>query len=292
MEALKGIRIIEGLESSLERMYKALARRHGSDKEAAAFFSGLAKDEHTHLEMARMEIRMVRSAGYPVGEAVVDEAEVRRVLGIADRLIKEDMPLDEALRLVLEIENSAAELYVQTALKESDPAISRLISTMSGTFEDHRETVRAFLEDHGINAEALLPGPEPAPTGPRPKQKALLVNNASLGTDALRVYSGAIESSGYEAVSLPGAKEAETMLRDETSAVSLVFVDLESADDENLELIRLIRGLPAHSGTPVVVFTTNYAVEFMRKVKAAGATRILYKMSTPPEKLAELLKPG
>jgi rubrerythrin len=294
MEALRGLRLIEGLESRLERMYKVLSKRHKNDQGASDFFAGLAKDEHTHLEMARMETRMVRSAGHPVGQALVDEAEIQRVVGLADRLTKEEMPLHDALEIVLEIESSAAEFYVQTALSEADPAISKLLSTMGETFRAHLETVRDFLEAHGISAEslALEPKDSPAahPAAPA-ADTALLVNSASQGQDALRIYSATLESSGYETIVLPGRTEAEALLKDKRPGLSLIFLDIENEEDENMGLIPLIRGLPGYSEVPVVVFTTNYATEFMRKARGMGASRILYKMSTPPEKLAQMLKP-
>lgn len=292
MDALKGLRLIETVESRLMRTYSTLARRFSHDVESHRFFSDLSKDERTHLEMARMETRILRDAHIAHAEAIMDEEEINRVLAIADRLIKEDLPLTETLRMVYEIEHSAAELYVLTALQKTDQGISSLMSSMAETFRLHRESVHDFLEAHGIHADELDNSENPDTLGTplipdQPsKDTALLINKP--GQDELLIYSGALQSAGYDVLDTEGGKPAEALIK-EDRRFAIIFVDIENAESENLALITRIRSLPAYSAIPIVVLTTNYDKNFHRLVRVRGASAMLHKMSTPPDKLKELL---
>lgn len=292
MDAQKGLRLIEDVESRLMRMYGTLARRFADDAAASGFFTDMKKDEHTHLKMAQMETRMLRDAHYTHAEAVIDEAEVRRVIELADRLIAEELALDETLRLVYEIENSAAELYVITALQKADEKISSLLATMGETFRLHRAAVHDFLEEHGIDAGKLEDqgdGGLATPKIAKPKKDiALLINSA--GQEELIVYEGAIAASGYEVVDVLNRHEAEEFLA-EGRRLAIILIDINSEEEENFALLPNIRKMPAYSRIPIVVMTTNYGDDFKQSLRARGASAMLQKMSTPPEKLKQLLAP-
>ncbi len=293
MDAFKGLHLIENVESRLVRMYSTLARRFSDDASAFLFFSDMKKDEQTHLKMAQMEVRMLRDAHLSHAEAVMDEAEMNKVLAIADRLIASDLPLDETLRLVYEIEHNAAELYVFTAIKKTDPKISALLGTMGETFRLHRAAVHDFLEAHGQHAEKLeenaLDAGLAAPRSPTTSKESVLLINLP-DQEELIVYAGALESMDYEVVNAKGIKEAESAF-DEDRRFSIIFMDLESDEDENFALIPKIRSRPGYGAVPLIVLTTNYNKDFERRVRSRGASAMLHKMSTPPDKLKQLLWP-
>ncbi len=292
MDALKGLHLIEKVESRLVRLYSTLARRFSDDTSASMFFSDMKKDEMTHLKMAQMETRMLREAHLSHAEAIMEEDEINKVLAIADRLIAEELPLDETLRLVYEIEYNAAELYIITALKKTDPKISGLLGTMGETFRLHLGAVHDFLETHGIRADKLGDSETglapPTKVSAPAKEWALLINLP--GQEELIVYTGALESLDYEVVDAKGAKEALELL-DKYSQFAIIFMDIESEEDENFALIPKIRSWPGCDNVPLVVLTTNYNKDFERRVRSKGASALLHKMATPPDKLREILAP-
>ncbi len=293
MDANKGMHLIEDVESRLVRMYSTLALRFRLDAEATMFFTDMKKDEQTHLKMARMEIRMLREAHLLHADAIIDEVEINKVLAIADRLIAEKMPLKDTLRLVYQIEHNATELYVLTALKKTDPGISALLGTMAETFRLHRAAVREFLEAQGINTDKLddnaLGADLAAPKPPTILKKSAMLINLP-GQEELIAYTGSLESLGYDVVNVQGAREAEEHL-DNEKRFSIILMDLESEEDENFALIRRIRGRPSCGEVPLIVLTTNYNKDFERRVRSRGASAILRKMSTSPEKLRQMLSP-
>ena len=288
METFKGLRLIEEVEKRLERTYRTLARRFKeADPEASEFFHQMSRDEHTHLELARMEMRMVRSAGVRKGHAVMDEAEVRRVLAMADRLIEEELPLDETLHLLHDIEASPAELYAKTALeKGGDPAVSKLLATMGETFRLHRESVREFLEGRGIDTADMVDEDRAAPRAPR-KRTALLVSSAKSGEDELQAYASSVRAAGYEVTTVLGPGEAKENMT-EAQRTDLVLIDSESEDAPNFAFIRAARKMSANALS--LVLSTHYDVTYKRKAAALGANGLMHKMSMSPEKLLKLLK--
>jgi PleD family two-component response regulator len=293
MDALKGLALIETMESRLMRLYGVLSRRFSQDEKAKLFFVDMHKEERTHLEIARMETRLIKDARQTHADAIMDEAEISRVLTIVEKLIKEELPLNKTLEMVHDIEHSAAELYVLTALKHTDPKVSNLLLTMGETFRLHRAFVHDFLESYGIDASDLehndefLPrsaGNKKAPA----KDTALLISSREQGQDELIVYSGAIESVGFEVIKLPGRTEAIKFFKD-APPVKIIFLEIESEDEENFKFISEIRKSAKYARIPVVVMTTSYDKEFQSKAKARGTTLILHKMTTTPDKLKGML---
>ena len=290
MDAQKGLRLIESVENRMIRLYSTLASRFSDDESALIFFTDMKKDEQTHLKIARMETRMLIDLHQTHSNAVIDEAEVKRVLKIADKLIAENLTLEETLRYVYEIENSAAELYVITALQKADEKISSLLSTMGETFRNHRTAVHDFLEERGINADKLENSDKSFLTAPgKPKKDTALLINQD-GQEELIVYEAALESSGYETLNFPNKQEAEKFLQ-EGGRLAIILIDIDSEENENFSFLPNIRKMPAYSRIPIVVMTTNYSDDFKQSIRGRGASAMLHKISTTPERLKQLLAP-
>ncbi|MBL9106120.1 MAG: response regulator [Myxococcales bacterium] len=112
--------------------------------------------------------------------------------------------------------------------------------------------------------------------------RVLLVEDSA----AMRSFVGSVlESDGnYVVDEVKDGFDALRMLP--RTDYDLVITDINMPDINGLELIRTIRQHPRHTGTPLVVITTNDRERDVERALKLGATAVLTKPFSPGELLA------
>ncbi len=96
-----------------------------------------------------------------------------------------------------------------------------------------------------------------------------------------------LRSAGYDVVQANNSEEA--MRHAEQRAFDMVLTDQNMPGSDGLSLVRALRALPAYSGTPIVMLTTEASDEMKQKGRAAGATGWMVK-PFDPNRLIEVVQ--
>lgn len=96
-----------------------------------------------------------------------------------------------------------------------------------------------------------------------------------------------LKSSGYEVVE--AVDGADGLDKAKAKTFNLILTDQNMPRMDGLTLIKNLRGLPQHKGTPVLMLTTESSDAMKAQGKAAGATGWLVK-PFDPQKLVEVVK--
>ena len=116
-------------------------------------------------------------------------------------------------------------------------------------------------------------------------KQIMVVDDSATVRQQLRVF---LEGRGFSVIEAHDGIGGVTMAQH--NSVDLIIVDMNMPMMDGLEMIRQVRRLPAHAGTPIFVLTTDAAVESAQKGKAAGATAWIVKPYKPDALLAGIKK--
>ena len=87
-----------------------------------------------------------------------------------------------------------------------------------------------------------------------------------------------------ECLSVPGGKEALTLLRDGCQAVpDFIFLDLRMPGLSGEDVLKEIKSEARFADVPVIVYTTSRDVGESVKLKKLGATHFMSKPASPDE---------
>jgi two-component system, chemotaxis family, chemotaxis protein CheY len=90
-----------------------------------------------------------------------------------------------------------------------------------------------------------------------------------------------LDRDGYEVTESRNGREALDVL--DRVAPDLVITDVNMPELDGLALLRRIRGLPSFRFTPVLILTSESAVDMRESGRAAGATGWLVKPFDPDQ---------
>jgi two-component system, chemotaxis family, chemotaxis protein CheY len=97
-----------------------------------------------------------------------------------------------------------------------------------------------------------------------------------------------LRDGGYEVVEAMDGVDALSKLRGQE--MHLVLSDVNMPNMDGLELTRQLRAMPQYKFVPIILLTTESAVEKKQQGKAAGATAWIVKPFTPDQLLAVVKK--
>jgi two-component system, chemotaxis family, chemotaxis protein CheY len=95
-----------------------------------------------------------------------------------------------------------------------------------------------------------------------------------------------LRDAGYDVTEAVDGQDALDKAR---HSYDLIFTDQNMPNIDGLTLIQLLRNLPQHEKTPILMLTTEASVEMKKLGRAAGATGWLVK-PFDPEKLLAVVK--
>jgi two-component system, chemotaxis family, chemotaxis protein CheY len=101
-----------------------------------------------------------------------------------------------------------------------------------------------------------------------------------------QMISFTLKDAGYEVTE---AVDGQDALEKARLSFDLIFTDQNMPIIDGLTLIQLLRNLPQHEKTPILMLTTEASEEMKKLGRAAGATGWLVK-PFDPEKLLAVVK--
>jgi two-component system chemotaxis response regulator CheY len=96
-----------------------------------------------------------------------------------------------------------------------------------------------------------------------------------------------LKAAGYQVVEAVDGQDGLDKAKQQT--VDLVLTDQNMPRMDGLELIKLLRGLPAYQKVPILMLTTESSDEMKARGRAAGANGWLVK-PFDPQRLIEVVK--
>ncbi len=97
-----------------------------------------------------------------------------------------------------------------------------------------------------------------------------------------------LQGAGYEVVEAQDGEQALGIAQ--STKVNLVLTDVNMPKMDGIALIGALRALPNYKFTPILMLTTESALEKKQEGKAAGATGWLVKPFNPDQLLATIKK--
>lgn len=151
MHILKVLYPLRKLESRISELYEWFSRIFADDTEAASLFYRISIDETAHADLVRYQERLASRNNELFGEIPVDIAVVDSTLEMVTSVLSGPPPsLEQAVRIALDIESSAAESHYRATIAHAAPDISRLLSSLRGFDNRHREIFEEFAAARGF----------------------------------------------------------------------------------------------------------------------------------------------
>jgi len=139
-------------ETAIAGLYDWFSQAFVGDADAEFIFYRLAMEERGHVDLIEFQRRLVRKnpAAFPPVEVDFQEIVTLAETVHAARLAAQPPGIDEAVRLALRLERSAAEYHYRTAMRESNPEASRLLDSLGKADQFHVTGLREFAARRGI----------------------------------------------------------------------------------------------------------------------------------------------
>lgn len=127
------------IEDILAQIYRELAEVFATDRDLEDIWLGMADDEGEHAREIRLAKRMLKD-DIIVCEQVSD-AQIRRLLSRARDILakvrRSVLPIKEALRLSLHLEDEFRQVHVLCAVRFADSAVQKIFERLGRADREH-----------------------------------------------------------------------------------------------------------------------------------------------------------
>jgi rubrerythrin len=153
MNILDAFNDIERLELKLSELYLHFKRSFSDDIAAVNVFEKLSDEEKSHYDLVQYQRRVVHQNQKIFKAVDIDVKEVRAVTSNVENIIKRIPPpsLSEAIKIVIDVESSAAEVHYCAAMKQSNQEFSDFLKQLGTSDKEHFGLLRAFAESRGFS---------------------------------------------------------------------------------------------------------------------------------------------
>jgi len=159
MDIFKMLDLLEKVESAFSDLYKKLHETYQGNEKASLFFSNLHMEEEHHVQIVRMERRIVQATPKAFSEPYVNLSELNNILEKATSLKEATLELPDLIRQIYDMEKSSAENYLVVALQDTNDDIREFLLNLGGTFAVHRDKIVDFAASLGVQIEDALDTP-------------------------------------------------------------------------------------------------------------------------------------
>jgi len=152
MDAFKALEVIEQMEVNLGDLYAKLQAKFSGNKELEGLFYQLHLEELTHVDLARMQKRIVRAKPGDFGEVHLNFTEINKVMYQVSMVLA--MPREKINEILVQcylIESSLVEQYVVAALKDANKEMKQLLEMLGQGFRDHQAMLAVHVKDLGVD---------------------------------------------------------------------------------------------------------------------------------------------
>jgi rubrerythrin len=150
MHILGVLDLLEKLETKISELYEWFSRNYAYDAGATSLFYRISIDEIAHANLVRYEKKLAVQNSKIFSEIHLDVVEISTTLEKVISVLSGTPPsLEQAVKISLDIENSAAEAHYRNAIAKATPEISRLLKNLGGFDSRHLEVFSKFAESRG-----------------------------------------------------------------------------------------------------------------------------------------------
>lgn len=156
MNAFLALEVIEQLETALADMYEKLQAKFSDNKDLGPLFHQLHLDELDHVNLAKMQKRIVRAKQSDFGEVNLNFTDFYKAMHRVTVILA--MPREKINEVLVQcylVESSLVEQYVVAALKDSNPEVRQLLEMLGQGFRDHLATLAVRVKDLGADPTNL-----------------------------------------------------------------------------------------------------------------------------------------
>ncbi len=139
------------LEENLAKFYEWLGEKFSHNKELRAFYHQMSFDELAHRDLVKYQIRVVRKEKDQFSDVDISLDYLKDISEKVMEHRKNDLPsVEDSLRQTVEIENSLAERYFETVIKQSNKGFAALIQNLGDSSKEHLERCLEMAKKHNI----------------------------------------------------------------------------------------------------------------------------------------------
>jgi hypothetical protein len=155
MDIYKAFDLLERVEHQMASLYRQLKEEFRLNREVFSFFSILQLEEESHVQLIRMERRIVQSSPRAFTDVKINLSEVSSILETIENLKSARLELPEMLGRIYTLESSPAEKYLIEALMETNDELREFLTQMSNTFSAHAEKIASFAHSLGVEVDTI-----------------------------------------------------------------------------------------------------------------------------------------
>lgn len=155
MKFLNLLNLLEEIENLMANFYYLLYKKYSFDLRVAPVLYSLFLDEKSHLNLVRYQKRVVWPNQGHFKDVEIDLKEVgefvERVKGILKNI--DNISLKEALKIALELEQSAAEKHLQNVTLKANPQFGLFLTNLHSDDKKHANKLERLLEREDLLME-------------------------------------------------------------------------------------------------------------------------------------------
>lgn len=155
MDIFKALDLLERVEKDVSDLYRKLHQDYRYNKEAADFFHSMHMEEESHLQVVRMERRIVQASPKAFSEPRINLSEIHSLIETIASVKTQKMELPELLGRIYAIESSVGERYLFDAMKETNEDLREFLGKLGDSSDRYKGAVESFAQKLGIGMEAV-----------------------------------------------------------------------------------------------------------------------------------------
>jgi len=160
MDIYEYLKALKDVEMKMCETYLWFSKAFASDKDAAALFRRLGREEELIYDLIELERKMISRSKRRFKDVAFDGKNPPRVLTRIEELLNSDAQpsLKEAIKLSIDFEKGAAAIHCNKSLEQVSLQLSRVVKNLGKKYAAHRKALMELAVQRGI---PLKPEPKP-----------------------------------------------------------------------------------------------------------------------------------
>jgi rubrerythrin len=144
MDIIKALEILRKLELKVRELYEYYYDIFKVDKEASACFFELSLEEKSHADLIDYQLRTVKKNRGMFCDVEFDTQPLNQLIAKIESKTssKEPVSLEDALKVVIEVESDILEYHYRRLIVKSNPAVEELMNRLGTLDKEHLDKLR------------------------------------------------------------------------------------------------------------------------------------------------------